>query len=121
MNHAMRRAITLENKQGRNGVLLHERDGVSGERVSWDGLGISRHQLLGPVSENVSLIFQAASQVAIGNDAGQFPRSIEDPGDPQSLRCDLKKRIFNRRVFADQRKFIAAMHQVFNAQQKPSA
>src|SRR5687767_8050799 len=110
MNDTKRRAIILENKKTRNGVLFHERDGFRGERISRNGFGISGHKVLGAVSENIPFIFQAASQVAVGDNPSQFPRSIDHPSDPQSLRCDLEKRILNGSVFGDQRKFLAAMH-----------
>jgi hypothetical protein len=121
MNHTQGLAIIVENKQASNAVLLHHCYRFGGERISPDVFGIPGHQLVGVISENIALSYQAASQIAIGDDPGQFPPSVDNPGDTQSLRGDLEKSVLDGRVFANQRKFIATMHEIFDAQEKPSA
>ena len=121
MNHTQGLAIIVENKQASNAVLLHHGNRFGGKRISRYAFGIPGHELLGIVSEDITFGFQAASQVAVGNDSRQFPPSIDNPGDTESLGSDLEKSVLDRRVLANQGKFIAAMHQVFDAQEKPSA
>ena len=121
MNHTRGFAILIENKQAGDAVLLHQCDRFRGERISRYVLGIPGHQLFGIVSEDITFGFQATSQVAVGDDSRQFPRCIDNPGDPEPLRSDLEKSVLDGRVFANQRKFIATMHEIFDAQEKPSA
>ena len=121
MDHTRGFAILIENKQAGDAVLLHQCDRFRGERISRYVLGIPGHQLFGIVSEDIAFGFQATSQVAVGDDSRQSPRCIDNPGDPEPLRSNLEKSVLNGRIFANQRKFIATMHEIFDAQEKPSA
>ena len=121
MNHTEGLAILVENKQASDTVLLHHCDRFGGKRIGRYVFGIPGHQLLGIVSENITFGFQPASQIAVGDDSRQFPPSIDNPGDTEPLRGDLEKSVLDGRVFANQRKFIVTMHEIFDAQEKPSA
>ena len=121
MNHTQGLAILVENKQASDAVLLHHCDRLGGKRIGRYVFGTAGHELLGVVSENITFGFQAASQVTVSDDSRQFPASVDNPGNPEPLRGDLEKSVLDGRVFANQWKFIAPMHEVFNAQEKPSA
>src|SRR4029077_17128865 len=103
MDYSDRSPATVRKHEERSDrPLLHYIHRFSREAVGRDGFRIVGHQILSFQAKNVfSLAFQAPPEITVGHDSDERAFGVNDAGNSETLRGNLKKSIFHGRPFVD--------------------
>ncbi len=105
-------ALSIDDEQLVDAVLLHELHRFDGERVRADGVRLRVHGLLRLQGVEVGALFDQASQIAVGDDARQHAVRIDHGGHAQALAGDFHQRGGERRLFRHAGHGLGAAHHI---------
>src|SRR5690348_11173915 len=69
--------FAVQDEERSDRMLFHDAHRGRCERVAADRLGIPRHQIFRLVAEDLTLAFETAAQVAVGDDADELPLTVD--------------------------------------------
>lgn len=121
MDHADDFVILVDDRQDRNRtglVLFHDVQGFRSQLMVGNDPRVLGHHGIDRPLEEVGPCFQAAADVAVGDQADEFTVFIYDGYGTQALFGHEEEGILDDAVFADDRVVLAFMHDIVDSEQE---